>query len=192
MNDKMNAIINLVILIMAMVFFFVGAILLAKWLEARKAEKINACHIHTAGRIYRWERGIVRMEKVWAEYFVNNKKYTVRGIVPDGIDIDERMSLEILYNQEYPAISRIDFASPSFTKDKAIKSVTGRIDFADTISAIVQFSYDVGDATYTCRQMLPKKRIVKTGERFPVEYLNENPRRGILKLDVSGSIKFFV
>jgi hypothetical protein len=184
-NDQRKTIFYLFCLIIIVPLFFAGALFLARWLDTRKVERIAACHTRATGNIYEWQSGLRGVEKVWVEYFVNNERYEVRGIVPYGIDIDVTMSFGILYDQGHPAISRVDFVSPFFAESSMIRRTTGWIEFMQANAATVQFFYEVSGVIYSCKQLLPEGRMVKVGERYPVEYLAKNPRKGILKLDVS-------
>ncbi|SDF98670.1 hypothetical protein [Chitinophaga filiformis] len=159
--------------------FFAGALLLGKWIDKKKIERIKADPASAVGFIYK-SKTTGKGEKVWSEYFVNGKRYEVKGLPPGGANVQVDMFFRVIYERKHPDNSIIDFAIPLFSEEDITKQTTGTVDLVNP--ATVRFLYKVNGESYSCIQVLPEGRTVKNGETFPVEYLEQDPWMAILKL----------
>lgn len=164
--------------------FIMSIIVINKWVDEKNEERIKASNTRTIGTIFKvsvyevQERS--QMIKAFAEYIVNGKRYVRReysGKIPNP---PLGAHFEIMYDQEHPADSRIDFAKPVFLKEDVTDTTTCILFGAD--SNFGYFSYIVNGKEYNGSQVLAKWQRISYEGPCTVEYLVRDPRISIMKL----------
>ena len=165
--------------------FIMSIIIINKWVDEKNEERIKASNTRTIGTIFKVsvyetdEASGVRRQiiKAFAEYIVNGKRYVRREYSRKIPNPPLGAHFEIMYDQEDPADSRIDFAKPVFLKEDITDTTTCTLFGFDSIFGY--FSYIVNGKEYNGSQVVTKWIDYKN--TCTVEYLVRDPRIVIIK-----------
>ncbi|QHS60955.1 hypothetical protein [Chitinophaga agri] len=157
---------------------FISAFRFAKWLEQKKMDRIVASNTRTVAYLISLQTSS-KGRQVLAEYYVDNVKYVKRQQASTEFSINDAPAYEILYDSKHPQDSWIDFTRPVNNEADIIRTIATIEMVTD---GIVSFSYEVDGEIRHSKLPLPRGKVVKKGEEYPLEYPADNPWQVILDL----------
>jgi len=135
-------------------------------------------------------RSYVRGGDDYWEFYYNGKRYKVIGWCPTSKVIGEKY--KIIYDSLQPGGNyEIDNSMPLFIPEEHIGKTIGII-IEDNVCVnskkykTIGFEYHVNGRNYQTSQTIPPRKdplCLKIGDKFEVEYWQENPKRVIIYLD---------
>jgi hypothetical protein len=136
---------------------------------------------------------IINPEVIWLHgnthsdltYNANGKKYNCTAYYLPGRVKDEKFLIS--YDTINPSQSELLIEKPIFLDNERTKKTVGTIKFPNRNTVFLEFEYYVDNVKFHKTQILEKNKVknpgFKKGEKYEVEYWEENPQRSIIHID---------
>jgi hypothetical protein len=177
-KDKLKSVLYFLIAMSILFIIILGLIKFASWSEKKDREDIKESNTSTMGTIIK--TGSMKGSYAIAEYFVRGERYERKSSSP-AEDIYVGEHYVIIYEDTNPKESRIDYTQPIFLDTDHTDSTIATVISKDRVK--VGFTYQVNGEVIRRFQKYAVDAQINKGETYSVEYLVDNPRISILKIN---------